>query len=794
MKKYYLLLVMMCSYFVHVYAQTAVTITSNYANVPSCTIPATGSFSLTGETNISQTNDSVQVFIAFGDGNDTTLMRVLTPQLTSSSFNLSGLNHTYITAGVFQVTYIVTAPTNVADTQVTYVMATASCGNLTGRLYFDNDNSCSYNTGDTSYSMLSVRLGYNGATLATVYTNAAGQYTLSAEPGYTYQLFNGGTSSYDPVLPLTCGTSQGMNVIMGTTTTQDLIVDDSTFIQASYMNYSGPAPTCVPVTLPVTFNAAVYGFAIGTDSVTCYLNFGDGSDSTFRAAILNNLYVNGIGNVTGNVPHTYTANGTYHMMCKITADDGTVDSLITYNAVQLLDTCGNISGRAYLDNNNDCIFNAGDSGYANLPVDVMQNNLFYTRVYTDAQGEYSVDLPPGTYEIEPGIVPLQYLGLTTNCPSSGSYTITVSSQTGYTADFGMNCPTSFDLTGNILLAIGIYPTQPGTLIPIVQNISCQPVSGTAQLILDPQVHFLGLNTMPPPGFTVNGDTLSWSFNYNNTFLNYSHISVIGDSTLQVGDSVCFQLNMLPSVGDINPTNNFITRCYEAFVAYDPNQKSVLPEGTGPGNDVLPGTVLDYTIQFQNTGNAPARDIFILDTLDASLDLSTMVVTGYSHYMETDLLPGNVIRFNFPEIWLPDSVNNEPLSHGFVSYRIGHLPNVPLGTTIENTANIYFDFNPPIVTNTTLNTIQVPSGVLEGNSASGFKLFPNPGKESFQVDFGKPVSGTVSLVDITGRIVMQKQLFAEQLIRVDAAAFPAGIYSFIYNDGENSRMQKVIITK
>jgi hypothetical protein len=54
--------------------------------------------------------------------------------------------------------------------------------------------------------------------------------------------------------------------------------------------------------------------------------------------------------------------------------------------------------------------------------------------------------------------------------------------------------------------------------------------------------------------------------------------------------------------------------------------------------------------------------------------------------------------------LPDSTTDEPGSQGYVIYRIKPLPTLAFGDVIENTASIYFDENPPIVTNTTFHTI------------------------------------------------------------------------------------------
>lgn len=68
--------------------------------------------------------------------------------------------------------------------------------------------------------------------------------------------------------------------------------------------------------------------------------------------------------------------------------------------------------------------------------------------------------------------------------------------------------------------------------------------------------------------------------------------------------------------------------------------------------------------------------------------------------------------------MPDSNINEPLSHGFLSFRVKVNSTVSLFDTVSNKASIYFDFNLPVVTNTVntriVNDISAvcPGGVLE----------------------------------------------------------------------------------
>ena len=111
---------------------------------------------------------------------------------------------------------------------------------------------------------------------------------------------------------------------------------------------------------------------------------------------------------------------------------------------------------------------------------------------------------------------------------------------------------------------------------------------------------------------------------------------------------------------------------------DPNEKAVNPSGTlfpsGSYYDqmVVQDVPLDYQIRFQNTGTDTAYAVIIRDTIDHSLDLSTLEIQGGSHPFTTQLGNDRVLTFTFDGIYLPDSNVNEPASHGFVQYRIRPL--------------------------------------------------------------------------------------------------------------------------
>ncbi|MEO0404967.1 MAG: hypothetical protein AAF193_08860, partial [Bacteroidota bacterium] len=152
---------------------------------------------------------------------------------------------------------------------------------------------------------------------------------------------------------------------------------------------------------------------------------------------------------------------------------------------------------------------------------------------------------------------------------------------------------------------------------------------------------------------------------------------------------------------------------EIACAYDPNDKQAFPLGYTDDHLLLQETEQEFLVRFQNTGNAPAQDVRIQDTLDINFDIESFRLMANSHSVMTTIDPETrLIDFFFEDIQLPDSTNNEPESHGLVSYKITPLPDLPVGTVLENTAYIYFDNNEPIITNTTWTTIHECGGQAE----------------------------------------------------------------------------------
>ncbi len=159
-------------------------------------------------------------------------------------------------------------------------------------------------------------------------------------------------------------------------------------------------------------------------------------------------------------------------------------------------------------------------------------------------------------------------------------------------------------------------------------------------------------------------------------------------------------NQAGEIIENNDATDVVLRC-----AIDPNDKLVSPSRIEPGmnNYTLIDEQLEYTIRFQNTGNDTAFTVRIVDRLDNNLDVNSISDLVASHPFELIISEDQVLEFLFEDILLPDSLTNLAGSQGFVQFSINSIDSIEEQSVISNQAEIFFDFNRPIITNQVRNT-------------------------------------------------------------------------------------------
>jgi uncharacterized repeat protein (TIGR01451 family) len=343
---------------------------------------------------------------------------------------------------------------------------------------------------------------------------------------------------------------------------------------------------------------------------------------------------------------------------------------------------------------------------------------------------------------------------------------------------------SLDLTISAISANMIAPTQSGTCSISPFILSSCVLADSAELLITfpsyvmPDSNSLALGTFIDSTLHILVD---WT-NQNDYHLINFHIP----GTIPSGTPYTITAKIVNS-NDPDTANNELSTYGNVLNSYDPNEKHAdLPSLLNP--DIR--EKITYTIHFQNDGNLEAYNIVVRDTLSANLDINTFEFLGASHHCEVYIDSSTrEITFNFSNIMLPFSESDSLGSQGIFSYRISENTNLPLGSIIENTAYIYFDFNPAIITNTTYNINELPLGLDEPISEAIY-LYPNPAED--KIKFSGASVTEASIYDLTGKLVLETKNILNNELSLNN--LQTGIYQAVLKTNSTISTQKLVIKK
>ena len=322
------------------------------------------------------------------------------------------------------------------------------------------------------------------------------------------------------------------------------------------------------------------------------------------------------------------------------------------------------------------------------------------------------------------------------------------------------------------------------------NLGTTTLIPTIVFYPDNNVSFVSASITPT---TITPDSIVFVLGTMNPFQSGQiTITVNVNTGLPIGTLINSGAMILPIVNDVNPGCN--SSFWEVFTtgSYDPND--ILVNRSFIYDYEMPAPPdLEYIIRYQNTGNDTAFTVKILNPLDTNrLDLSTLEMVATSHpadirfvYHERNL------EFVMNNILLPDSNINEPLSHGFVRYRIKPKSTVAVGDSIQNFAAIYFDFNYPVITNIAVTKIIQPTGVqevLQGN----ISIFPNPTNNKVTIRLTETAEkvSSLNIFNIYGQEVKSIRIAPAHTAEIDISDLSQGVY-FIRINNKLTSTRKVI---
>lgn len=320
---------------------------------------------------------------------------------------------------------------------------------------------------------------------------------------------------------------------------------------------------------------------------------------------------------------------------------------------------------------------------------------------------------------------------------------------------------------------------------VYKNIGTTNLTGQTTLQYDnTKMQFLNSNASPSSqtANTLNFDYTNLApFEIRTVNLNFT---IFPPPTTNIDETLVFNATVTPVDDDYTPDDNTFVLQETVIGAYDPNDITCLE-----GDEVLienADDYLHYVIRFQNTGTASAINVRVEQVLDPQLDWTTLQLEGMSHNGRTTIIDGSLVTFMFNNIRLPHSAANEEASNGYILFKIKPMATtIEVGDMISATANIYFDFNPPIITNTAVTTYVTTLGNVEFDS-SKWVIYPNPTIGQLKI------SGTEAILQLEVHSILgSKVIESRNTDEVDVSDLDVGVYFVTITTAYGKYTQKFI---
>ena len=477
-----------------------------------------------------------------------------------------------------------------------------------------------------------------------------------------------------------------------------------------------------------------------------------------------------------------------------------------------------VSGTVALDLNGDGdASDAGDGPLVGFSVYALVNGVVSAGAVSDSLGAFTLNAPPSA-AIQ--LDPLRR----TSCFGVSSPTSNLTIPAGTANVSGREIlltPTSTvgALESQIVVGSSRCNTETSAYLTLT-NAGCTRLQNVdASLLLPPTAKALSLG-VPAAVDTASG-RVRWVVPVLDPGVSLTlNLRIDTPDETFTGEQVDYASNVQVTSSNVSTLDTLVSliEC-----SYDPNDKLVSPARIDPDtrNYTTVDEALTYTIRFQNTGNAPAFDVRLEDQLSASLDLATFTDLSASHPYRYTISDGGLLKVYFDDINLIDSLSDPAGSQGYFSYRIASRAG-SVGSAIRNTASIFFDRNPPIITNTTSNAIvltldadgdgyvfwedcdddnpavnpgatEIANNGLDDDCdgeqlvptddvrAGAVRVYPNPGTGWLRVEGPESTTASVVVSDLLGQLVLPAQPVANGRLRLDA--LPSGVYLLSFQTRE-----------
>ncbi|MCF8276624.1 MAG: T9SS type A sorting domain-containing protein [Flavobacteriales bacterium] len=448
-----------------------------------------------------------------------------------------------------------------------------------------------------------------------------------------------------------------------------------------------------------------------------------------------------------------------------------------------------LHGNVYEDLNGNCDYEANEPTIPNVRLNVLPNDI---DVWTNFNGEYALLLDSGEYFITQSLLNPGFLNYT----CTGSYIPFALSPNIPSAEvlFGNETTSTTDISISIG-STGLTPCQPSIQTIQVCNNGASAVFGL-DITVNISNPLMEYNLDSLSGFSlINDSQLTMTIDTVPPFacLTYRLLGTVAcDSSLQ-GNITCFTTQAEILNGEAQTENNSFQVCESVTLqiptldkrvqSISETNKWVLHQYIGADDELV------YRIRYMNSGMASIENLTIVDTISPFLNHTYFEPIISSHDFNMNYNDG-ALTFNFFDINLPAQDSDFVGSQLYVTFRMYQTPGNPVGTIIENRADIYLELPYAQSTGTVQSEIRDFTGINELSTGS-ITVFPNPTTGEVFLSNSSPRNtiNSVEIIDAQGRLLLKQT--GSGISKVDLSQLSRGIYLLRIQTEKGTQVERII---
>lgn len=441
-----------------------------------------------------------------------------------------------------------------------------------------------------------------------------------------------------------------------------------------------------------------------------------------------------------------------------------------------------ISGTMTFDsNNNGCDVN--DLPQSNIKIKI-NDGTSEGAAFTSNSGTFNFYTQTGEFILTPDIENPSWFNFS---PVSATLPLFAISENVVTQNF---CITPNGIHPDLeVVLVPVIPARPGfnAVYKIVyRNKGNQTVNGI--VFFDFNYAYMDfVNAIPAPS---SGSFGYYGFNFTDLapFETRSILATLNINApteinaVNIGDVLELSASVTLNSGSTSETqtdDNLFTLNQTVVGSFDPNDITCLQGNSLPLNDI--GKYMHYNIRFENTGTYPAENIVVKNTIDlAQYNIGALQVLESSHPVEVRIT-GNIAEFIF------QGINLDTGGHGNILLKL-KSNNSLVQNLVINSADIFFDYNFPVLTNDE-QTVFSDLSKNDFTDNTLISVYPNPAENVIYIKAESTIT-SVQLYDVQGRIILTKvNNTASETI--DVSNYAAGIYFVIIKTDRGTKTEKII---